>query len=68
MSINVVGLDPAVRNNYWTWVRTGGYVRTERQHYLTGVCVEYVGDRAISVGRSRSRLDRENRVAVIELA
>jgi hypothetical protein len=61
MSINAVGLDRAVRNNYWTWVRAGGDVRTERQHYLTGVCVEYVGDRA-------RRLERVNRVAVIELA
>ena len=42
-------LDRAVRGNYWAWVRTGGDVRTERQHYLTSVCVEYVGDGAISV-------------------
>ena len=30
MTINVDGLDRAVRGNYWTWVRSGGDVRTER--------------------------------------
>ena len=30
MSINVTGLDRAVRDNYWTWVRTGGDVWSER--------------------------------------